>query len=89
MAESKPPAMAGPKVSCPTVAMDYHCSTTGETWAQPGARHRAVSARGLSCFAPSAKPKLCQALPVPGSLQAELLLRQGKGWELLLAHPSS
>lgn len=64
--------MAGPKVSCPTAAMDYHCSTTGETWAQAGAKHRAVSARGLSCSAPSADPNLCQAGTLPGPPWAEL-----------------
>lgn len=64
--------MAGPKVSCPTAAMDYHCSTTGETWAQAGAKHRAASARGLSCSAPSAEPNLCQAGTLPGPLWAEL-----------------
>lgn len=58
VAESKPRAMAGPKVSCPSAAMDYHCSTTGETRAQPGARHRAECPRAQL---------LCRAQPVPGT----------------------
>lgn len=64
--------MGGPKVSCPAAAMDYHCSTRGETWAQAGAKHRAASAQGLSCSALWAKPNLCQVQALPGSLRAEL-----------------
>lgn len=79
VAESKPRAMAGPEVSCPTAALESECGTTGETWAQPGAKHGALSARGLSSFAPSAEPSLCQAPALPGPLQAELLLGQQEG----------
>lgn len=58
--------------ACPTAAMDYRCGTTEETWAEPGAQHRASTAQGLSCFAPSAKPNLSQAPILPGPPWAEL-----------------
>lgn len=58
--------------ACPTAAMDYRCGTTEETGAEPGAQHRASTAQGLSCFAPSAKPNLSQAPILPGPPWAEL-----------------
>lgn len=70
VAESKPRAMAGLKVSCPAAAMDYHCSTTGETWAQPGAKHTAQCPRAqLLCTFSRAQAVPGTALPGPGWAQ--------------------